>query len=63
MWCSISNNCRGMWSNGLVQNRETDEEHDEDCVEEGFQLARAKLNRYGKGGRKAIDIENCSINI
>ena len=24
------------------QNRETDEEHDKDCIEEGFQLARVK---------------------
>ena len=52
-----------MWSNELGQNRETDEEYDEDCVEEGFQLAREKLNRNGKGGRKAIGMGNCSINI
>ena len=25
-----------MWLNGVGQNRETDEEHDEDCVEEAF---------------------------
>ena len=42
--------------NGLGQNRETNEEHDEDCVEEGFQLTRAKLNRNGKGGKKAINM-------
>ena len=29
-----------MWLNGVGQNRETDEGHDEDCVEEGFQLVR-----------------------
>ena len=28
------------------QNRETDEEHDEDCVEEEFQLARVKYVIY-----------------
>ena len=28
------------------QNRKTDEEHDEDCVEEGFQLARVKSYRW-----------------
>ena len=32
-----------MWSNGVGQNRETDEEHDEDCIEEGFQLARINM--------------------
>ena len=32
-------------------NRETDEEHDEDCVQEGFQLARVKYHRDGEGGR------------
>ena len=63
IWFGISNACGGMWSNELGQNRETDEEYDEDCVEEGFQLVREKLNRNGKGGRKAIGMGNCSINI
>ena len=31
--------------------RETDKEHDEDCVEDGFQLARVKFERDGEGGR------------
>ena len=31
---------RYLWSNGLGQNKETDEKHNENCVEEGFQLAR-----------------------
>ena len=30
----------GTWSNRVGRNRETNEQHDEDCVEEGFQLAR-----------------------
>ena len=59
----ISNTCGGMWSNELGKNRETDQEHDEDCVEEDFQLARAKLNRDGKGGRKSLGMGNYSINI
>ena len=31
----MSNTCGGLWSNGVGQNRETGEEDDEDCVEEG----------------------------
>ena len=30
----------GLWSNGVGQSKETDEKHNENCVEEGFQLAR-----------------------
>ena len=63
VWFDIFNTCGDMWSNGLGQNRETDEEHDEDCVEEGFQLARAKLDRNGEGGRKALGMGDCSTNI
>ena len=46
-----------MWSNGVGQNREADEEHDEDCVEEGFQLARIKYDR------EALGLGNCSVSI
>ena len=52
-----------MWSNGVGQNRETDEEHDENCVEEGFLLARVKYHRDGEGGREGLGVGNCSINI
>ena len=38
------------------QNRETNEEHDEDCVEEEFQLARVKYVRDGEAGRGALDV-------
>ena len=41
---------------------ETDEEHDEDCVEEGFQLAR-ELDKDGERGREALGMGNHSINI
>ena len=37
-----------IWLNWVGQNREIDEEHDEDCVEVGFQLARVKLDRDGE---------------
>ena len=37
--------------------------HKEDCVEEGFQLAGLKFDRAGEGGKKALGIGNCSINI
>ena len=36
----------------VEQNRESDEEHDEDCVEEGFQLNKGKNDRDGEAGRK-----------
>ena len=52
-----------MWLNGLEQNRETDEEHDEDCVVEGFQLAKVKFDRNGKGGREALGMGYCSCHI
>ena len=42
MWIDTANNC-GVWSDGVGQNGETDEEHDKDCVEKGFQLARVKF--------------------
>ena len=34
-----------MWLTGVGQNRETDEEHDEDCAKERLQLARVKLDK------------------
>ena len=50
------NICGGVWSNRVGQNRETYEEHDGDCLEEGFQLTRVKFGRDGETGRKALDI-------
>ena len=38
-------------------------EHDEDYVEEGFQLAGVKFGRDGEEGRKALGMGNGSINI
>ena len=49
----ISNTCGAVWLYGVEQNKETDEEHDEDCVEEGFQLASVKFDRDDEGGREA----------
>ena len=52
-----------MWLNGVGQNSKTAEEHDEYCVEEGFQLTRVKYDKDGEGGgRKALGMANCSIN-
>ena len=45
------------------QNSETDEKHDDDSAEEGFQLARVKFARDDEGSRKALGVGNCSINI
>ena len=42
---------------------ETDEKHDEDCVEEGFPLARVKIDRNDEGDREALVKRNFSINI
>ena len=52
-----------MWSIRVGQNRETDKEHDENCVEEGFQLDSTKFGRDDSGVREALSMENCSINI
>ena len=52
-----------MWLNGIRQNRETDEEHDEDCLKEGFQIARVKFDRDVQREREALGIRKCSINI
>ena len=37
--------------------------HDEDCAEEGLQLARVKFDGDGEGGTEALDMRNRSINI
>ena len=63
IWFGISNTCGGVWLNGLKQNRETNEEHDDDCVEEGLQLARVKLDKDVEGGSEALGMGNRSINI
>ena len=52
-----------LWSNGVGQNKETDEKCNENCVEEGFQLARVKLDRDDERAREALSVGNCIINI
>ena len=52
-----------MGPHGVGQNRETDEEHDEDCVQRWFKLASVKFDRDGDGGREAFGMRNCSIDI
>ena len=51
-----------MWSNGVGQNGETNEKHDEDCAEKKFQMARVKLDWDDEGGREALGVGNCGIN-
>ena len=63
IWFGISNTCSDVWLNGVGQNRGTDEEHDKDCAEEEFQLARVKFDRDFEGGKKALELENPNINI
>ena len=63
IWFGIFNTCGGVWSNGVGKNWETKEEHDEDCVEEGFKLASAKFDRDSNGGKEALGTANCSISI
>ena len=57
----IANSCGSVWSNGVGQNRETDKEHDKDCVEEEFQLAKVKFGRDSEGGREDLGMGNRSI--
>ena len=52
-----------VWSNEVGQNKETNEEYHEDCVEEGFQLARVGFDSDGEGCRETRGIGNCSVNI
>ena len=52
-----------MWSAGVGKKRETDEEHDEYCVEEGFQLTSEKFDRDGEGDREDEGKEYGSVNI
>ena len=63
IWFGISNTCSGVSFNVVGQNRKTTEEHDGDCVEDGFQLARVKLDKDGEEGREAQGIGNRSSNI
>ena len=63
IWLGISNTCGGVWSSRVGQNRETNEEYDEDYVKEWFQLTRAKFDRDGEGGKEALGMRNCSINL
>ena len=59
----ITNTCRGAWLNGVEQSSKTTEEHNDYCVEEGFQLARIKLDKAGEETREALYMGNCRINI
>ena len=52
-----------MWSNEVGKNWETDEEHDDDCVEEGFRLVREKFDKHSERGREVVGMGCCSINI
>ena len=63
VWFGISDNCGDVCLNGVRQNRETDEEHDENCVEDKFQLARVKFYKDGERGREALGIWIRNINI
>ena len=52
-----------MWLNWVGQNRETDEEHADYCVEEGFQLARVKSDGDDAGRQGSSRFGESSINI
>ena len=64
IWLGISNTCGGAWR--MVEwggeKRETDKEHDEDCVEDSFHLARVKFDRDGDRGRETLSMGSCCIN-
>ena len=61
IWFGTSNNS-GVRLNKVEKNRETDEKHDKDCVDQRFQLARVKFDRHSKGGRDALVMGYCSSN-
>ena len=58
IWFGTTNNC-GVWLNGVGKHRENNEEHDENCFDKGFQLARVKFERDGRGGREALAMGYC----
>ena len=39
---------------GVGRNRKTDEEHEEECVEEGFQLPNGKFDKDCERRREAL---------
>ena len=47
----ISNACGDVWLNGVGKNKENDEEHDANCVEDRFQLARVKFDMVKEAGK------------
>ena len=49
-----------MWSQGVGQNREANEEYDEGSVEEEFQLARVKFDRNSEEDQEARWMGYCS---
>ena len=61
IWFGISNTC-SVWSNWVGQNRKTDDDHYQDCIEEGFQLTRVQFDRDGERDREALGMGYCSIN-
>ena len=44
-------------------NSENNEDNYKDCAGERLLLARVKLDRDGEGGREALGMVNCYINI
>ena len=62
IWFGISNTFGGAWSDRVGQNRETDEEHDEDCFEKEFKLDSVKFATDSQRGRETLGMGSCSIN-
>ena len=52
-----------MWPNGVGENRVTNEEHEDNCFEESFQLTRGTFDRDGEGGGEALGMWYSSIKI
>ena len=50
-------------SHRVRQSRKIDEEHEENYIEERFQLARVTFYREGQKDREALAMGYCSINI
>ena len=60
IWFGISNTCC-VRSNKMDAVGEIKEEHDQNCVEDEFQLVRTRLGRGGGGGAVKLYLRRFSV--
>ena len=63
IWFGIYNICGGVWSNGVGQNRETMKNMIRIVMKRGLTWLGLNFGRDGEGGRIALYMGKCSINI